>query len=1022
MLRSPPPLQDALRAELEAIPQAPPLLIAKHPAIREAYRHLRGHPGPMPFVSDSDDDPAAPTDEALALPTERDVALAGCTGVVRAIARFVEDAAVGVIALSAGEDVRVEGIARGIGVVRAGGGARALLVVAAEEQVTVWEAALRRVLDEVRVNVYGKAGAARKECMRVLREERMPGVVVTSWAVLKRRARRGARAPRETLWDALQAGGVLRWEMVIGETCGGDAALGGAECPLQMVVDGEADRALLVESIDSHAATSANLRRPLTKADVEAFVRANRALIPKSALESGAWWFEKSMVSSACGGGDGSGSTVVWESERESEAEDTPYVHVSLARPSRSRRRKRASKRVTASRDSSSDDASLVDGAPPLKKSSLKRSFTVDTPESPAQRLSTKRRQKRTSKAVRATRGSVSNEDFLAPPARPQKRTSPQKPRDAAMLASQTFEELLGSDGDYMTPLSCSDDGCARVDAWFTPPAAEQPRVDLEMRLAPLQSGVFVNDGLDSQSSDEEWGTRPLTKAKPNISYRGPPSDHLVDSGSFGEGGQIFLNDVNVTKRTKGKLSRPSRGTLGCSDDESNRGASKRKPLTFDIDSSSGQESVLDCLNRANPRFANDRNDLRDTAKRRPAPRGCAAPRRALASEVEPSDILSKETGKRKRRKRRTRRREQKHGKLQEVLVPSEDGDLPSRFGRSKSRLRVEVLPSNRVSVDSGGTNETITAGVSTRKNLLQSRLQSRMDIHSTMLQRPIEDSCRSKRLLTVSRATEKTSASAGSMFTVANAHDNDSRGQHGTDCRGLVTIKNVLDPAPSSSTTDVGCVVRVKNEARVKSSSSKAPRARLRSLALRSTSSADEGDSTPDDSAPWSRNSMAPAKPIEVISLLDESSDEAVDAGNLESSKSNIEVIVLLSDDESEPSPVLPRAEVLSPRIPLSPLDPRKLGLRNTSPPKRGNDGYILSGIRKRSSASSLSRDNARRYNSLSQKARKQEARGPEYYDKALRIYLKCLEISDHDNLLTSRILALSAATGALAESDFEG
>eukprot|EP00178_Gracilaria_changii_P002889 TRINITY_DN1424_c0_g1_i7.p1 TRINITY_DN1424_c0_g1~~TRINITY_DN1424_c0_g1_i7.p1 ORF type:complete len:842 (+),score=163.49 TRINITY_DN1424_c0_g1_i7:2598-5123(+) len=60
------------------------------------------------------------------------------------------------------------------------------------------------------------------------------------------------------------------------------------------------------------------------------------------------------------------------------------------------------------------------------------------------------------------------------------------------------------------------------------------------------------------------------------------------------------------------------------------------------------------------------------------------------------------------------------------------------------------------------------------------------------------------------------------------------------------------------------------------------------------------------------------------------------------------------------------------------------------------------------------------KKYNTLLRMARKAEARGPEGYRAAIKLYTRCLDLCDGDDNLTNRILSLTSETGLLSNKDF--
>ncbi|KAI0561289.1 hypothetical protein FGB62_88g010 [Gracilaria domingensis] len=80
-----------------------------------------------------------------------------------------------------------------------------------------------------------------------------------------------------------------------------------------------------------------------------------------------------------------------------------------------------------------------------------------------------------------------------------------------------------------------------------------------------------------------------------------------------------------------------------------------------------------------------------------------------------------------------------------------------------------------------------------------------------------------------------------------------------------------------------------------------------------------------------------------------------------------------------------------------------------------------ILTGVTKYNPQhDSLTLPERRKYNTWLQLGRKSEARGPEGYDAAIKLYTKCLTLCDEDDHLASRILSLSHETGLLSMKDF--
>lgn len=103
--------------------------------------------------------------------------------------------------------------------------------------------------------------------------------------------------------------------------------------------------------------------------------------------------------------------------------------------------------------------------------------------------------------------------------------------------------------------------------------------------------------------------------------------------------------------------------------------------------------------------------------------------------------------------------------------------------------------------------------------------------------------------------------------------------------------------------------------------------------------------------------------------------------------------------------------------------INPRKQTRRQRSDTIRGMPPNldVLTNVEKlRPNINDLPIDDRRKYNSLVARAREAEGKGPQGFSRALKLYLKGLDIYDGDDYLTSRILALSTATNTcnLAEA----
>lgn len=84
-------------------------------------------------------------------------------------------------------------------------------------------------------------------------------------------------------------------------------------------------------------------------------------------------------------------------------------------------------------------------------------------------------------------------------------------------------------------------------------------------------------------------------------------------------------------------------------------------------------------------------------------------------------------------------------------------------------------------------------------------------------------------------------------------------------------------------------------------------------------------------------------------------------------------------------------------------------------------DQSLILSGVLKMNPHTrSLTEDQRRQFNKWLRKARASEARGPDGYSVAIRLYSKCLELCDKNDYLTSRILSLSQEIKILSFKDF--
>ncbi|PXF46025.1 hypothetical protein BWQ96_04200 [Gracilariopsis chorda] len=232
-------------------------------------------------------DIAPPSDEQLGLPSALSVAIDQIPPPSRLLTLAMYQAPCLALVSRFPRTKVATAVAHTLNMRRALGGARAVLLVARTAATArQWQQQLSISLDEVRVTVFRTARAARDATLNSLRTEQFPGVIIVSDRVLR----------NIQLWNGMCAAlkqnrVVPRWQLVVSEIRGNDAALNLYHSPFRMVADQQADAGLMVMCSDDVARAR---KEQVSKEAVNSFVRSQ--LPSMSSTNPDAMWLTPESI------------------------------------------------------------------------------------------------------------------------------------------------------------------------------------------------------------------------------------------------------------------------------------------------------------------------------------------------------------------------------------------------------------------------------------------------------------------------------------------------------------------------------------------------------------------------------------------------------------------------------------------------------------------------------------------------------------------------------------------------------